>query len=413
MDKKTQSLPIALWALTLATFGIGTTELVPMGLLPTIAHDLEVSLFATGLLITGYALGVVVGVPVLSLFSSRVSRKTLLLMLIAGFSIGNILCALAPNYTFLMIARIVVSFMHGSFFGESYVMAAKLAPPDKKTSALALVATGLTLSTVLGAPLGTYLGLTYGWRVPFYVITGIGVLSLAAMAWLIPSMKQEDIPSLRKQARVLRRPQVLLALSMTVFGIGGVFTVFTYITPLLEQITGIASQDVATILLVYGIGSLVGNIIGGKLSDWRLMPTLLGCLVALTIVLTGMTFTIHHPIMAIISIFIWGIVAFAPIPPLQMYILEKSSDAPQFASGLNVAAFNLGNALGAFLGGLTMENPLLNLQALPWVAASVTSIGVVLTIVSVRVDIKILEKRDIYYDESTAKTNNHRAKCTC
>ncbi|AKG37986.1 arabinose transporter permease [Paenibacillus durus ATCC 35681] len=379
-------MPIALWALTLASFGIGTTELVPMGLLPTIAEDLKVSLFAAGLLITGYALGVVIGVPFVSVIFSRISRKNLLLLLVGGFAIGNLLCAWAPNYTFLMIARVICAFMHGTFFGESYVVAAKLAPSGKQTSALALVSLGLTLSTVLGAPLGTYLGLAYNWRMPFYVIAGIGVIAFMAIALLLPGVKQEQVASLRKQFGVLRRPQVLLALMMTVFGIGGVFTVLTYITPMLEQITGVSSHGVSAILLIYGIGTLVGNIVGAKLADRWLLPTLLGALIVLAVVLTSLTFTIHNPIAAIITIFIWGGSAFASIPPLQMHILEKASDAPQFASGLNVAAFNMGNALGAFLGGIVIENPSLHLSALPWVAALVTFVGVFLTLVSLRID---------------------------
>lgn len=385
-ETKTQSMPISLWALALASFGIGTTELVPMGLLPVMAEDLGVSLFAVGLLITGYALGVVAGVPIISLLSVKISRKNLLLLLIGGFAAGNLLCALAPNYTFLMLARVVVSFMHGTFFGESYVVAAKLAPPHKQASALAIVSAGLTLSTVLGAPLSTFLGLSYGWRTPFYVIAGIGVISFAAIVWLIPSMKQEEAAPLRTQMGVLRRPQVIMALLMTVFGFGGVFTALTYITPMLEQITGVASHDVAAILLLYGVGTLVGNFAGAKLADQRLMPALLVILIVLSFVLGGLTFSINQPIAAIITIFFWGAAAFASIPPLQMRILEKAADAPQFASGLNVAAFNLGNALGAFLGGLVMENPSLNLQALPWAAALVTLVGVVFTVISMFLD---------------------------
>jgi DHA1 family inner membrane transport protein len=387
-EKKTQSIPIALWALALASFGIGTTELVPMGLLPVMAEDLDVSLFAVGLLITGYALGVVAGVPIISLLSAKISRKFLLLLLTGGFAAGNLLCALAPNYSFLLLARLVVSFMHGTFFGESYVVAAKLAPPHKQTSALSFVAAGLTLSTVLGAPLGTLLGLSYGWRTPFYVIAGIGVLSFVAIAWLIPSLKQEEVAPLRKQVGVLRRPHVILALLMTVFGFGGVFTALTYITPMLEQLTKVPSHDVSAILLVYGIGSLVGNFAGAKLADRRLMPTLLTVLTALAFDLGSLTFSIYHPAAATITVFLWGIAAFASIPPLQMRILEKASDAPQFASGLNVAAFNLGNALGAFLGGLVMENSSLNLQALPWTAALVTLIGVVFTGISMFLESK-------------------------
>jgi DHA1 family inner membrane transport protein len=382
-------MPIALWALTLASFGIGTTELVPMGLLPSIAEDLKVSLFAAGLLITGYALGVVIGVPLVSIIFSRISRKNLLLLLVGGFAIGNLLCAWAPNYTVLMIARVICAFMHGTFFGESYVVAVKLAPTNKQTSALALVAAGLTLSTVLGAPLGTYLGLAYNWRMPFYVIAGIGVIAFVAIALLVPSMKQEQVASLRKQVGVLRRPQVVLALMMTVFGIGGVFTVLTYITPMLEQITRVASRDVSVILLIYGIGTLVGNIVGAKLADRWLIPTLLGALIVLAVVLSSLTFIVHNPIATIITFFIWGGSAFASIPPLQMHILEKASDAPQFVSGLNVAAFNMGNALGAFLGGIVIENPSLHLSALPWVAALVTFIGVFLTLVSLRIDKKL------------------------
>jgi DHA1 family inner membrane transport protein len=396
-DGKTQKLPIALWALALASFGIGTTELVPMGLLPTMAKDLEVSLFSAGLLISVYALGVVVGVPLLSLFSTKIQRKTLLLLLVGGFIFGNLLCAWAPNYIFLMIARVVVSFMHGTFFGESYVVAARLAP-EKQTSALALVSSGLTLSTVLGAPLGTYLGLTFDWRVPFYVIAGIGLISFVAIVYFVPNMTQQKVASLRKQTSVLRRPSVVLALCMTVFGIAGVFTVLTYITPMLEQLTRVSPHDVSAILLVYGVGTLIGNFVGAKFADKRLMPTLLVVLTLLAVVLASLTFSIYHPIVAIITIFFWGVAAFASIPPLQMRILEKSSDAPQFASGLNVAAFNLGNALGAFLGGVVVENPALNLSSLPWIAAFVTLIGVIFTIISMLFDKKLRRKGDLIND---------------
>ncbi|MXQ52266.1 MFS transporter [Shimazuella alba] len=399
-DEKAQKLPIALWALALASFGIGTTELVPMGLLPTIANDLEVSLFAAGLLISVYALGVVVGVPLLSLISTKIQRKTLLLLLVGGFVFGNLLCAWAPNYIFLMIARVVVSFMHGTFFGESYVVAARLAPPEKQTSALALVSSGLTLSTVLGAPLGTYLGLTFDWRMPFYVIAGIGLVSFIAIAYFVPNMTQQKVASLRKQASVLRRPSVVMALCMTVFGIAGVFTVLTYITPMLEQLTRVSSHDVSAILLVYGMGTLIGNFAGAKFADKRLMPTLLVVLTLLAVVLASLTFSIYHPIAAIITIFFWGVAAFASIPPLQMRILEKSSDAPQFASGLNVAAFNLGNALGAFLGGLVMKDPALNLSSLPWIAAFVTLIGVIFTIISMLFDKKQLRRKGALIHDS-------------
>jgi DHA1 family inner membrane transport protein len=400
MNAKVQKLPIALWALALASFGIGTTELVPMGLLPTMAKDLEVSLFSAGLLISVYALGVVVGVPLLSLFSTKIQRKTLLLLLVGGFVFGNLLCAWAPNYIFLMIARVIVSFMHGTFFGESYVIAAKLAPSEKRTSALALVSSGLTLSTVLGAPLGTYLGLTYGWRVPFYVIASIGVISFIAIVYFVPSMTQEKVASLHKQTSVLRRPSVVLALCMTVFGIAGVFTVLTYITPMLEQLTRVSPHDVSTILLVYGVGTLIGNFVGAKFADKRLMQTLLVVLTLLAVVLVSLTFSIYHPIVAIITIFFWGVAAFASIPPLQMRILQKSSDAPQFASGLNVAAFNLGNALGAFIGGLVVENPFLNLPSLPWIAALVTLIGVFFTIISMLVDKKTTQRKGVLINDS-------------
>ncbi len=380
-------MPIALLALTAGAFGIGTTEFVIMGLLLQVSADLHVSIAAAGLLISAYALGVAIGAPVLTILSRHMPRKTVLLALMVIFIVGNAACALAPDFYNLMAARVLTSLTHGTFFGVAAVVATTLVPADRKASAIAIMFTGLTAATLLGVPAGAWLGLHYGWRSTFWAVSVIGVIAMLIIALFVPrDTKREELGSLRDELTVLHRPQVWLGLLMTVFGFGGVFAFYTYIQPILTQITGFSDAAVSPILLVFGGGMIIGNLIGGKLADKRLMPTLLGSLVFLAVVLGVMTFAIHSPIAAVLFVGLLGVAAFATVAPLQMRVLEKAhGEGQNLASSLNIAAFNLGNAMGAYVGGLVITHQL-GLNAVPWVAAILTVIGLVIAVWSLLLD---------------------------
>ncbi len=378
-------MPIPLLALAISAFAIGTTEFVIMGLLPDVAKDLAVSLPSAGLLVSGYALGVAVGAPLLAVLTSKMPRKLALQLLMGVFIVGNVLCAIASDYSLLMIARVVTSFAHGSFFGIGAVVAASLVPQEKRASAIALMFTGLTLANVLGVPFGTFIGQQFGWRMAFWIVAAFGVLSLAGVTALVPNRHDAGPTGLGHEVRVLKEPQVWLALTMTVLGFGGVFVVFTYIAPILEQVSGFGPHGVTLILVLFGVGLTVGNTIGGKLADRALMPSLMGILIALAVVMAVFAHTSHSQIAAAVTVFIWGIAAFAMVPPLQMRVVEKAEAAPNLASTLNIGAFNVGNAGGAWLGGLAISHGY-GLDALPYVAALVALAALAVTWIAARMD---------------------------
>ncbi|WP_321882779.1 MFS transporter [Paraburkholderia bannensis] len=378
-------MPIPLLALAISAFAIGTTEFLIMGLLPDVARDLGVTIPAAGLLVSGYALGVAVGAPVLAVLTSRMPRKLALQLLMGVFIVGNVMCAMAGNYSLLMVARVVASFAHGSFFGIGAVVAASLVPQEKRASAIALMFTGLTLATVLGVPFGTAIGQQFGWRVAFWIVSALGVISLIGVTVLVPNKHDSGPVSLGHEVRVLRDPQVWMALGMTVLGFGGVFVVFTYIAPILEQVSGFSPRGVTLMLVLFGVGLTLGNTLGGKLADRALMPSLMGILVALAVVMAIFTKTSHSSVAAAITLFVWGIAAFATVPPLQMRVVAKAAAAPNLASTLNIGAFNMGNALGAWLGGLAIARGVA-LDALPWVAAVVAIAALLLTWIAARMD---------------------------
>ncbi|MEJ7687083.1 MAG: MFS transporter [Variovorax sp.] len=383
-------MPIALLALTAGAFGIGTTEFVIMGLLLQVSADLQVSIAAAGLLISGYALGVAVGAPLLTIATRRMPRKTVLLALMAIFTLGNIACALAPSYDLLMAARVATSLAHGTFFGVGSVVATSLVPPERRASAIAIMFTGLTAATMLGVPAGAWLGLHFGWRSTFWAVALIGVFAFAVLAAFVPRSRADaQHAPLRDELAVLLRPQVLLGLAMTVLGFAGVFAVFTYIQPLLTRVTGLSDAAVSPILLLFGVGLAVGNILGGKLADRAPMPAVLGTLAALAAVLGAMQFGIQTPVGAAVFVGLLGIAAFATVAPLQLRVLDKASGSGQnLASSLNIAAFNLGNALGAWVGGVAIERGP-GLASLGWIAALLTLVGLGIALWS-----RALERRD-------------------
>jgi len=381
LQAPTRRLPLL--ALSLATFGIGTTEFVIMGLLPDVSADLKVPIPEAGLLVTAYALSVAFGSPFLAIATARMNRRGALLLLMGVFILGNLLCALAPSYSLLMAARIVCALCHGAFFGLGTVVAAALVPQEKRTQAIAMMFGGLALANVLGVPFGTALGNAFGWRQTFWAVVAIGfVASFALYAWL-----PRDVPTppmrLMQEARSLGSTQVVLAMVISVLASASLFGVLTYITPILENVTRLSAGSVTLMLLLFGVGLTLGNLLGGRLGDWRLMPSLIGILVLLAPLLALFTMTSKAVIPAAATIFCWGLLAFALISPLQMRVVNEAAGAPSLASTLNQGAFNLGNATGAWIGdvGLTHGLPY---DQLPWIGAALAAVALLFTIISYR-----------------------------
>lgn len=376
-------MPLALYALTAGAFGIGVTEFVIMGLLIDVSRDLGISIATAGLLISGYALGVVVGAPVLTAFSGRLKPRTTLLMLMVIFTIGNIACALAPSFEALMVARLVTALAHGTFFGVGSVVATGLVPEDRRASAIAVMFTGLTVANIAGVPFGTWLGQEYGWRMTFWAVAVVGVIAVAVLAIFLPkeeasANKPEEAGSLS----VLFSEPVVTSLAMTVLGFAAVFAVFTFIAPILTQISGFSEAAVSPILLLFGGGLIVGNLLGGRLADRNLDRALLMSLGALGVVLIAMEFLMGIQPVAAVMVGLLGAAGFATVAPLQLRILQKAEGMGQaLASSLNIAAFNLGNAIGAWVGGLFIDHGP-GLAHLPLVAAVFPAAGLLLAVIA-------------------------------
>lgn len=383
-------MPIALFALTLSAFAIGTTEFVIVGLVPTIAQDLGVTLPSAGLLVSLYALGVAIGAPVLTALTGRWNRKLVLLSLMGLFIIGNILAWMAPNYSSLITARILTGLAHGVFFSIGSTIATSLVPKEKEASAIAIMFTGLTVALVTGVPLGTFIGQTFGWRATFLTVAVLGAIALIGSAFLVPrNLEQSKPATLRQQLEVITHPRLLLVYAMTAIGYGGTFTAFTYLTPILEDVTGFASGMVSLLLLVYGVSVAAGNIWGGKLAD-RFGPTsalyiVFGGLAAILFVLT---FSAYNPVAAVITLLVWGAFAFGNVPGLQVYVVQLAErytpHSVDVASGLNIAAFNIGIAVGAWLGGHVVAD--MGLMNTPWIGGVIVLSALLLTRISATLD---------------------------
>ena len=383
-------MPIALFALTLSAFAIGTTEFVIVGLVPTIAQDLGVTLPSAGLLVSLYALGVAIDAPVLTALTGRWNRKLVLLSLMGLFIIGNILAWMAPNYSSLITARILTGLAHGVFFSIGSTIATSLVSKEKEASAIAIMFTGLTVALVTGVPLGTFIGQTFGWRATFLTVAVLGAIALIGSAFLVPrNLKQSKPATLRQQLEVITHPRLLLVYAMTAVGYGGTFTAFTYLTPILEDVTGFASGMVSLLLLVYGVSVAAGNIWGGKLAD-RFGPTsalyiVFGGLAAILFVLT---FSAYNPVAAVITLLVWGAFAFGNVPGLQVYVVQLAErytpHSVDVASGLNIAAFNIGIAVGAWLGGHVVAD--MGLMNTPWIGGVIVLSALLLTRISATLD---------------------------
>lgn len=374
-------MPLALLALAIGAFGIGTTEFVIMGLLPEVAADFQVSIPTAGFLVTGYALGVVIGAPLMTLLGTRVSRKRMLMILMALFVIGNVVSATAPVFGVMLAGRVIASLAHGAFFGIGSVVAADLVAPHKKAGAIAMMFTGLTVANVVGVPLGTYIGQSVGWRSTFFVVAALGVVGLLGVARLVPDQPRPEGVRLRHELAAFRNVQVLLAMAMTVLGFGGVFAAITYITPMMTEIAGYSASSVTGLLVLFGLGMVGGNLLGGKLADRRLMPLLYVSLGGLAVVLALFTLTAHNKIAAAVTIFLIGGLGFATVPPLQKRVLDQAAGAPTLASAVNIGAFNLGNALAAWLGGTVIAAGL-GYTAPNWVGAALAASALVLAVVA-------------------------------
>ncbi|MGM1059452.1 MFS transporter [Saccharothrix sp. Mg75] len=344
----------ALLALAAGAFGIGTTEFVIVGLLPEVALDLGVSIPAAGLLVSGYALSVVVGAPLMTALGSRLPRKTVLLALMGVFVLGNALCAVAEDYAMLMVGRAVAALCHGAFFGIGSVVAASLVRPDRQAGAIALMFSGLTLANVLGVPLGAFIGQAHGWRSTFWAVTALGVVGLVGVAALVPRQPRPTA-GLRGELAVFTRPLVWLSLLTTTLGFAGVFASFTYLAPMMTGLAGFSPGAVAWLLVLFGAGLCVGNFVGGKAADRALMPTTYVVLGLLALVLTAFFFATSSPVPAAVAVFLLGVTGFATVPALQMRVMRTAEGAPALASAANIAAFNLGNALGAWLSGVAID----------------------------------------------------------
>lgn len=374
-------MPVALLALALSAFGIGTTEFVIMGLLPEVAGDFGISIPTAGLLISGYALGVVVGAPVLTALGSRVPRKKVLIALMGLFILGNLISALAPGYGLLMTGRVVAALSHGAFFGVGSVVAASLVAPSKQASAIAMMFTGLTVANVLGVPGGTALGQAFGWRSTFWAVSALGVVGLIGIVALVPKQTTTPGAGLRSELAVFRRPQVWLALAMTTLGFGGVFASFTYIAPMMTGIAGFSDGAVTWLLVLFGVGLVIGNFLGGRAADHAIMPSIYVILAALSLVLLVFAVTAHAQLPAAITILLLGLAGFATVPPFQARVMAKAEGAPALASAANIGAFNLGNAGGAWLGGLAIEHGL-GYTAPNWIGALLAAGGLLVAVVS-------------------------------
>ena len=376
-------MPVALLALALSAFAIGTTEFVIMGLLPEVAGDLQVSIPSAGWLISGYALGVAIGAPIMALLTAKLPRKRTLILLMIIFIIGNVLCALAYTYNLLMLARVITALCHGAFFGIGSVVAASLVAPSRQASAVALMFTGLTLANVLGVPLGTWFGQLFGWRATFWGVAIIGILAFIALIVSLPTNKDEKPVHLASEISALANGKLWLSLLMTVCFAAAMFALFSYIAPLLLQVTGINDRGVSWTLFLIGAGLTVGNIVGGKLADWKVSFSLILCFSLIAVFSLLFSWTSHALWLAEITLFLWAMATFATVPGLQINVVRHGKDAPNLVSTLNISAFNVGNALGAWVGGVVIDKGY-GLTAVPVAAAALAAAGLVVCLLTFR-----------------------------
>ncbi|WP_286822754.1 MULTISPECIES: MFS transporter [unclassified Idiomarina] len=370
---------IPLLALAIGAFGIGVTEFSPMGMLPIIASDLSVSIPTAGLLISAYAFGVLIGAPFMILVFANMSRRNLLLLSMGIFTVGNLISALADSYNVLLLGRLITSFNHGAFFGVGSVVAMSIVPIEKRSGAVAAMFSGLTIATIGGVPLASYIGETIGWRPAFFAIAVIGLVTMIALKISLPPLANENKANIRNELRVLTQRPVLIALLLTVVSASSMFTVFTYIVPILQVETHASTAFVTTMLVLYGLGLAIGNYLGGRYADRSLNLTLIASLIAVIVLLIIFSVTTTSKTIVGPLIFLWGIASFALVPPLQSLVVQEAKEAPNLAAAMNIGAFNLGNALGAMLGAAII-NTGFGLSSVPLAGALTAILGLLMVI---------------------------------
>ncbi|MBC3419722.1 MULTISPECIES: MFS transporter [unclassified Pseudomonas] len=344
-----------LFALAIGAFGIGTTEFAPMGLLPVIAEGVNASIPTAGMLVTAYAIGVMVGAPIMTLLFSRFGKRAALMMLMSIFTVGNLLSALSPDYYTLLASRLITSLNHGAFFGLGAVVAASVVPKDKQASAIATMFMGLTIANIGGVPAATWIGQQIGWRMAFAGTAVLGLIAISALWYALPKGERGSVPHVRKELAVIARPSVLLAMATTVLGAGAMFTLYTYVAPVLAELTGASNAFVTLGLVLIGVGFTIGNNLGGRLADWSLDGAARIFLGTLAVIMLLMPLVLGSHVGAALALLVWGVFTFAVVPPLQMRVMIAAAEAPGLASSINVGAFNLGNAVGAALGGAVIS----------------------------------------------------------
>lgn len=348
-------MPLALLALAISAFGIGTTEFVMMGLLPNVAGDLGTSVPTAGYLVSAYAIGVVIGAPLLTALGTRVPRKRMLVLLMGVFTVGNLASALAPGYGALLAGRVLAGLPHGAFFGVGAVVAARLVAEERRGRAVATMFLGLTVANIVGVPGGTALGQFLGWRATFLVVSLIGLVAMAALAVLVPRLPLEQHSGVGHEVRALGNRQVLLGLLTAIFGFGGVFAVYSYLASIMTKVTGLAESSVTLVLALFGVGMTLGALLAGPLTDRALRPTLYGALGALAAVMLGFHAVADVQWAALVMVVVLGGVGFMTTTPLQTLVMQKAQHAPTLASASNQSAFNMANAGGAWLGGVAIS----------------------------------------------------------
>lgn len=378
--------PIAIWMLAIGAFAIGMTEFVIMGLLPNIARDFDVSVSQAGQLITGYALGVAIGGPIIVMLTIKWNRKYLLLALMAIFIIGNFAASFSPNYGFMMTSRIITSLAHGSFFGIDSILAASMVKPEKRASAMALMFMGLSMSNILGVPFGTLIGQNFGWPMTFIIISIIGALALIGIIIFVPMKKETVKSSVLNELKILKEKRLWLTLAVTLFGFSSVFAYFTYISTVLIDVSHVQENLISYLLIIFGIGVTLGNVVGGKLADWNLNKALKMIFSVFILYFILLYFVQMNGLLMVAGIFFFGLIGFSMSPSLQYKSTLISQDAPTLASTLNQSAFNLGNALGAFIGGVVVTN--LPVASLSLIAPILTLIGLIFLFINIAVEKK-------------------------
>ncbi|MCU4407211.1 MFS transporter [Acinetobacter junii] len=377
-----QRINLPLLALAIGAFAIGTTEFSPMGLLPNIAHDLGVSIPSAGMLITGYALGVMLGAPIVTLWFGGFARRNALILLMAIFTIGNLIAAFAPNYMSLMGARLITSLNHGAFFGIGSVVAASVVPAHKQASAVATMFMGLTIANIGGVPLATWVGQTIGWRMSFLAIAVWGVVTMFSLWKALPVGAVGKEPDVKMELKVLTRLPVILALLTTVFGASAMFTLYTYIAPSLVAFNHASSMFITMMLVLIGVGFSIGNHLGGKLADRSIDKTLIGFFIALIVLMAVFPLLAQTQVGAAVGLVLWGAAAFAIVPSLQMRVMSVAHEASGLASSVNIGAFNLGNAVGAAAGGAVLSLGL-SYASVSMIGAALAAIGLLLVFIQI------------------------------